>query len=175
MSAGALASAMRAPIGVAGTDHVAVGRDDRYTMHIYNDAGSLIRIVRVLREPQPITSAEAEVLMAYDPPILELPREAGVAEHRPVMHPSVRFGDGDDLWIPDFRFAPLTGADQPSRTTIIGIDGSPVARLEIPPNPLYRGQRVGSDAGSSRESHRVVARDSLGVQRLLVFPIEKGP
>jgi hypothetical protein len=99
-----------------------------------------------------------------------------VAEHRPRFG-SVNFGEDDDLWVWDYEPTPLAGSGRPERVTIFAVDGTPVARLEARPDPLWRDQgrqpRFGFSTVSSRTHYRVISADPLGVTRLLVFEILK--
>ena len=64
----------------------------------------------------------------------------------------------------------------PDRITIFSVDGEPIASLEIRPDPIWKDQErvLEHQAPSGRDLYRVITRDGLGVQRLLMFPIVKG-
>jgi hypothetical protein len=140
-----------APRLLTGHAHVAMVDPARYEIRVADAGGRLLRIVRVHRDPIPFTSEERDAILAADaafvpPGPVTVPRVAEdrpVAEHRPRFG-SVNFGEDDDLWVWDYEPTPLAGSGRPERVTIFAVDGTPVARLEARPDPLWgAGRRHG--------------------------------
>jgi hypothetical protein len=161
------------PLVLVGREHIAVAMQDRYEFRVYNSGGTLVRIIRVDRPGPPVSAADRRMLIGYDPPLAAAPEVVGVVDRLPAMGTSPRFGDGDELWVPDFRYPALTGVDAPAMITIFGADGLPKGRLEVRLDPIFGDQRAMSDARSGPDEYRVVTRDALDVERLLVFRIIK--
>jgi hypothetical protein len=154
---------------LAGREHVIVQDPDRGELLIFDRAG-LRRIVRFDHIPVPLSSEQTSAV---------LEEEGSRFENQPVLASwpvfgDVRLGEDDDIWVGDFRHELITANDAPRRYTLLGIDGRPVARVEMRPDPMSGDQRFTTLARSTRDELRVVTRDGLDVSRVLFFAIEKG-
>jgi hypothetical protein len=164
------------PLALAGEGHFAITSADRLEVQIFDVTGGLRRIVRLGITPRPISDEQARAIQAQNSssatPIQHVDWPVA-ASWPPFEH--MRFGANDDLWLWDYQHDLFASPGEPERITILAVDGSPVARLEVRADPLYADQSRAPDhvVAGSRDFLRVVTTDALGVDRLLAFPIVK--
>jgi hypothetical protein len=164
---------------VAGSDHAAVVRPDVGEIHLIDGTGKLVRIVRFARPAEPFTKEEGDEIVAAETARMSAAAQVEgrtLAPKKPAIG-YVRFGQNDDLWVWDYRYQREGAAPEPDHVTIFGLDGRPVARLELRADPLFGDQKRTNryEAISSRDVFRAVTEDALGVQRLVGFEILKNP
>ena len=145
-----------------GTQRFMIAFRDRYEIQLFDASGSLVQIIRVEKPRVPFTEAERRAILG------ETSTPEGLAQYKPAIGYPL-FGDGDDVWVPEFRDPALSAADSPTLWTIFGADGMPVARLQAHPIPDHL-----LNLSSSRDQLRVHTVDDTGrVHRVLVYPIVK--
>lgn len=160
------------PAVAAGNEHIVVSRRDSYEFEIRDDDGALQRMVRVRMEPTVLTRSQQAKVLEGTAPNLAV---AGVTDTLPFLG-TPRFGEGDDIWVPDFRDDRVHGDDAPYLYTIFDVSGEPIARLQVEPDQIFLegGRRdLPFDAISGRERYRVAVQDELGVPRVRIFRIIK--
>jgi hypothetical protein len=158
---------------IAGRDHFAVVEDDPPSIRIFGANGTAQRVIHLQRTPVAITEDEKQALLARANASTSVPGR-GVRDTWPEFR-AVWFGVHDDIWAADFNRAMLTTDSRPGWITIFAIDGTPVARLEVRADPIWRDQTRLGEAASSRDVYRVITSDSLDVPRVSVFAIVKPP
>jgi hypothetical protein len=153
---------------LTGREHVIVQDPDRGELLIFDRTG-LRRIVRLEHTPLALSAEQTNAVREEGGARFE---NQAVLSSWPVFG-DVRVGEGDDLWVGDYRHELITPPDTPRRYTLVGVDGRPVARVEIRPDPLVGDRRFSTLARSTRDELRVVTSDALDVSRVLFFAIEK--
>jgi hypothetical protein len=150
-------------------DRLFVGDGDRYEIAVIDTSGRTIQSIRRLQTPRPVTTdaiaaQRAERIGRYPN---ESRREAErvyaeipVPETMPAYSRVVADAEGN-LWVEEYRVT----ADEPLRWTVFDSAGRMLGTLAVPPTlrimEIHRDVLIG------------VARDSLDVPQVRVYPIRK--
>jgi hypothetical protein len=128
-----------APLGqiVARADGYCYGSAERYSIHCADPRGTLQRVIRLERDPVPVTNQMVEQHFANaletDNPnrrraLTRLMSELPIPDHLPAF--AAMLADADDnLWVQDY---PQTGDEQPSVWRVFSPDGRPLGAIEMP-------------------------------------------
>lgn len=158
-------------VAVAG-DRFFYSSQDRYEIQVRDGEGTLIRLIRREREPQPVTEAHVSEIME------EMADEAGDTEQArefrrmfrqapiPGLHPALGSIYADALgylWVEEYR---LPG-DTVRNTTIFDPEGRMVGSLVLPGG--LRVEEIGPDYVLGRYA------DDLGVEYLRLYRLTRPP
>ena len=176
---------------VVGAEHVYVGISDRPEIRVYDQDGSLVRIVRWTREPRPVTRADRRlfaqkrVRWVRERPslgelLIQLDDFPAVPTEMPVFF-SLLLDDEGNLWIRDYpRWLagwpsfyesdlrdPPSPEDDPEMWTVFDESGRLLARVRVPSDLAIRS--VHGDAVLT------VWRDQNDVDRVRLYRLTKQP
>jgi len=170
-------SAMSVPfsrntLAVAGGSRIVMGTNDDYTLREFAPTGELIRIVRSLEPPRPVTEAmldaafEERIADADDEDEVRRLRSARKDERSPTHLPafqSILIDRAGLTWVEDYR----TPLDSDPAWTVFDGAGEIVARLSTPPDLQLL------DVGMDYVLGRVV--DDFGVEYIRLHHLDRRP
>lgn len=159
---------------VAGTagEYVVLGSNDSYELQLYRPDGTLARLIRRRVEVRPVTddlvAASVDMLLAGSPNEQARQQRARSLESVPHL-PTVPFyqrvlGDAaGNLWVEEF---PVPGEAAPG-WAVFDSAGRLLGNVQMPED--FRPMHIGADFVLG------AARDEFDVERVLLYPLEKGP
>lgn len=146
------------------------GSQDRYEIQSWTQEGRLDRIVRVLRNPEPVTSEQVGERLAAE--LSDLPDNALARSYRrnfenapiPEFHPafgSIYVDSADHLWVEETRIT----EDEPRIASIFDPEGRAVGSVTLPAR--LRIFEIGTDYILGAYA------DDLGVEYLRMYPLTR--
>lgn len=157
----------------AGDSLVWAGHTADFQLRGFDAEGTLRRIIRLDRRPEPVTSRDVEAILEHvgedeGEGFARLLQQTGFADHYPV-HGRLLVDELGYLWVERFRLSARLGGAAPQEAReawdIFEPDGRLVATLTLPEG--FETARAGEDFVMG------VHTDRLGVQRIQVYPLER--
>jgi hypothetical protein len=158
------------PYWTANGLYAAYARSDSSDIRLVMN-GKLVRLIRWATHTKPVGPNEIAAYKDYDWGEERATAKAWMDNFEPAVSmpffADLRLDDAGRLWVQDYYPARLTPNTQPRWWTVLSIDGTPLARVQLPGPASMTVLQI--------DTSRILARttDSLEIQRIVLYGVEE--